>query len=99
MKPAVHISDKMATEKDLGGQGTTHELSNEEITLCSQKIPGSHVDSCKEQTNPPDRALKKRRHDRAKECQFDRLPMAILHEILARLSIFELLIARRTCAA
>ena len=46
-----------------------------------------------------DNAVKKLRGNESTECLLDRLPEELLHEVLSRLSITELLKARRTCVS
>lgn len=55
------------------------------------------VGRSEQQPTPLDRAAKKQRVHGSLECPFDRLPESILHDILSRLTICHLLIARRTC--
>lgn len=71
-------------------------------TSCNSQIHhGSCCDTARihDPTEEVPSQIKKRRVDRSTECLLDRLPEAILHDILSRLSICEVLRAQQICVA
>ena len=85
-------------------EGAIQEVSNDtsvDTTMMHDEQGNRQhsVGRSEQQPTPLDRAVKKQRVHGSLECPFDRLPESILHDILSRLTICHLLIARRTCVA
>jgi hypothetical protein len=108
----LEISDDGPKDEDC--EGAIQDSSNYNHVangrLCTRRIDnGSCSDSRNQQRSEQlpsqpnetriNNAVKKRRVDGSTKCLLGRLPEDILHDILSRLSISDLLRARRTCVA